>query len=199
MGFNENLAVGQIAESAIAKWLMARGSAVMPAYQVEKQSGKGPQLFTQADGLVAPDLLVFTTNNGIQWIESKHKTVFTWWRKTGAWTTGIDLRHYGDYLRVAKETRLPVWLLFFHRNSKPDPRDLQYGCPPECPTGLFGGELFDLVTKEDHRTTPLDNSRQQGVLGHGKSGMVYWNVADLKKIASREDVLTVESATRLAA
>lgn len=191
MGFHDQLAIGQIAESAIAQWLRARGACVLPAYQVEQASGKGPQLFTPDAGLVAPDLLVFTASRGILWIEAKHKSVFTWWRQSGSWTTGIDLRHYGDYLRVAKATHLPVWLLFFHRCSTPDPRDVAYGCPEECPTGLFGGDLFDLVTQEDHRTPPLDAKRTQGVLGHGPSGMVYWDVAVLKKLATTDQVLAV--------
>ena len=198
MGFDDSLKFGQIAESLISKWLMDKGMAVMPAYQVEKQTGKGPQLFLRNAGLVAPDLLVFS-DNGIKWIEAKHKTRFTWWRQTRAWTTGIDLRHYGEYLHVAKATKLPVILLFFHSDSTPSASDLQYGCPAQCPTGLFGGELFDLVTKEDHRTTPKDPQRQNGILGHGHSGMVYWNVADLSHLATKDQVISVSAGQRLAA
>lgn len=76
MSFQHKLEVGRITEGLISRWLMARGAAVMPAYEIEKSSGKGPQLFTADEGLVAPDLLAFT-QNGIQWIESKHKSVFT--------------------------------------------------------------------------------------------------------------------------
>ena len=187
MGFNENLKFGRVAEGLIAKWLMARGSSIMPAYEIEKHSGKGPQLFHAEHQLVAPDLLVFN-HAGVQWIESKHKSVFTWHRVTGKWTTGIDLRHYTDYLMVSKQTKLPVWLLFFHRNSKPDIRDLKQGSPHECPTGLFGGELFSLVAAENHRSPAFD-ARRTGMIGHGKSGMVYWAVDELKLIATRDEVL----------
>jgi hypothetical protein len=191
MSFAQNLASGRVAEGFIAKWLMARGNAVMPAYEIEKSAGKGPQLFAQDADLVAPDMLVFT-HDGIAWVESKHKSVFTWHRVSRQWTTGIDLRHYGDYLRVSKKTKLPVWLLFFHRESVPAQRDIEMGCPSACPTGLFGGELFLLVTKENHRSPPLDRGRI-GVVGHGKSGMVYWAVNDLKLIATKDDVMAVSA------
>lgn len=185
MSFAHSLEVGRITEGLIAKWLIARGAAVMPAYEIEKSSGKGPQLFTAGEDLVAPDLLVFA-QNGIQWIESKHKTVFTWHRKSAQWTTGIDLRHYGDYLKVAKQTKLSVWLLFFHSNHIPHPRDREFGCPEECPTGLFGGELFSLVLRENHRAPAFNTD--SGIVGHGHSGMVYWSADKLRKLATKEEV-----------
>jgi hypothetical protein len=187
--FEQSLEVGRVAEGLIAQWLMARGSSVMPAYEIEQSSGKGPQLFMRDAELVAPDMLVFS-HRGVQWVESKHKTVFTWHRNTKQWTTGVDLRHYGDYLRVAKQTKLPVWLLFFHRESRPSADDLRYGCPPECPTGLFGGELFDLVVSENHRSPHFDPTRT-GIVGHGKSGMVYWSADQLKMLATKDEVFSV--------
>jgi len=194
MSFAQNLQTGKIAEGLIANWLIAKGSAVMPAYEIELSSGKGPQLFSSDGGLVAPDMLVFN-NHGITWVESKHKSVFTWHRVTQKWTTGIDLRHYGDYLHVAKQTKRPVWILFFHRESKPAERDIQAGCPPECPTGLFGGELFSMVTTENHRSPAFDPGRT-GVIGHGRSGMVYWAVDDLRMLATKEEVESVGRAIR---
>lgn len=187
MSFAENLRTGRATESLIAKWLMARGAAVMPAYEIELKTGKGPQVFTSAASFVAPDLLVFN-DHGIQWVEAKHKTVFTWHRMSQQWTTGIDLRHYADYLRVTQQTKLSVWLLFFHDTEQPAGRDVAHGCPDTCPTGLFGGDLFNLVEHESHRTRPLDTFRK-GEKGHGHSGMVYWSVNSLRKIASREDVI----------
>lgn len=184
--FAQTLETGRIAEGLIAQWLISRGAAVMPAYEIEQSHGKGPQLFTPSADLVAPDMLAFT-HKGIKWIEAKHKSVWTWHRKTKQWTTGIDLRHYGDYMRVAKQTQIPVWLLFFHRETAPDPRDVEAGCPECCPTGLFGGELFSLVVSENHRSLPYDPSRA-GFVGHGKSGMVYWSHSALKQFAKREEV-----------
>jgi hypothetical protein len=114
-------------------------------------------------------------------------------RQSSQWTTGIDLRHYGDYLHVAKQTKLPVWLLFFHRDSAPSQSDLRFGCPAECPVGLFGGELFSLVTRENHRSPHFDPSRS-GVAGHGRSGMVYWSVNQLRLLATKDEVVGVSES-----
>lgn len=194
MSFARDLQTGRVAEGLIAAWLMNRGASVMPAYEIEKSAGKGPQLYSDESELVAPDLIVFT-HKGIQWVEAKHKSVFTWHRKTEQWTTGIDLRHYCDYLRVAQKTRMPVFLMFFHRESTPDQRDLMNGSPQECPTGLFGGELFGLVARENHRSPHFDPGRT-GMKGHGNSGMVYWSVNNLKQYAPRDEVFEIAQRMR---
>lgn len=77
--------------------------------------------------------------------------------------------------------------MFYHRESVPDERDSQHGCPQSCPTGLFAGELFCLVANENHRSKPFDPSRD-GFIGHGKSGMVYWSEKSLKLVASKQEV-----------
>jgi hypothetical protein len=168
----------------------------MPAYEIEKSTGKGPQLFSGGGDFVSPDMLVFS-HSGICWVEAKHKTRFTWHRVTGQWTTGIDLRHYGEYLEVEKKTRLPVWLMFYHREPTPSASDLRDGCPPECPTGLFGGKLLDLVVAENHRSPHYDPVRT-GITGHGRSGMVYWTPSALRLLATKEEVLAA-AGTRKAA
>lgn len=174
--FEQNLAVGQLGESLISRWLQSRGHAVFPAYQIEHQTGKGPQMFAASGDLVLPDLLAFRQGK-IQWFEAKHKTCFTWHRMTGRWTTGIDLRHYGEYQEVAARTGLPVWLLFFHPNSQPDARDLRHDCPPECPTGLFGNDIAILTKCENHRSDRW-----------GRSGMVYWSVDALRLVAPTHEL-----------
>jgi hypothetical protein len=46
-GFQKRLAFGQIAETAIAQWIMrARGGVVLPIYEVEHDTGKGPRVFS---------------------------------------------------------------------------------------------------------------------------------------------------------
>lgn len=197
MTFAANLATGKVAEGFIAQWLMARGNHVLPVYEIEKSAGKGPQLFSKGAGCVAPDMVAFTAN-GVMWVEAKHKSVFTWHRNSQQWTTGIDLRHYGDYMHVAKKTQLPVWLMFFHRESTPSDGDRRSGCPDACPTGLFGGDLFSLVMRENHRTLPLDAYRD-GVKGHGRSGMVYWAHGSLKQLATKADVMRLVTQKAVAA
>ena len=187
MTFQENLAVGQIGEGAIARWLRRRGAHVLPAYEKEIDSGKGPRLFGPDGQLVTPDLFVFPY---LQFIEAKSKSVFSWYHKTGEWLTGIDLNHYADYQKVERDTGRAVWLFFLHRLSKPSELDRKgrkdcrkcaasFGgscCPPECPTGLFVGALARLSSNEHHQHS-----------NHGRYGMVYWNVGALRRVAEIDE------------
>lgn len=174
--FEQTLARGRVGESVISRWLQSRGHLVFPAYEVEIGTGKGPQLFSASGDLVLPDVLAFKGRT-IHWVEAKHKTCFTWHRNTGRWTTGIDLRHYEEYQEVSARTSLPVWLMFWHPKSTPNPRDVDHGCPPECPTGLFGNEIGILTQRENHRSDRW-----------GRSGMVYWAVQSLRLIAPATDL-----------
>ena len=174
--FEQRLSFGRVGEGVISRWLQSRGHLVFPAYEKEIGSGKGPQLFCSAGDLVLPDILAFCGSR-IQWVEAKHKTCFTWHRMTQRWTTGIDLRHYREYQEVAARTELPVWLMFYHPQSKPDDRDIKHGCPPECPTGLFGNDIETLSACENHKSSKW-----------GKSGMVYWAVDSLRLIVPAESL-----------
>lgn len=174
--FERTLAFGQMGESLISRWLQSRGHAVFPAYQVEHQTGKGPQLFAASGDLVLPDLLTFRGGK-VHWFEAKHKTCFTWHRISGKWTTGIDLRHYCEYQEVALRTSLPVWILFWHPMAEPSDADKAHGCPPRCPTGLFGKDITVLARCESHRSDR-----------HGRSGMVYWAHDALRLLAEPQEL-----------
>jgi hypothetical protein len=178
--FNETLARGQLGESLIANWCKARGNSVLPVYEKEIDTGKGPRFFTPEGQLVAPDMFVMPS---MHWIEAKHKSVFTWHRISRKWVTGIDRNHYADYCRVLEISRRPVWLLFLHRSSQPDARDLQHGCPSKCPTGLFGGNLKTLMRNINHEHA-----------NHGRHGMVYWASETLKFLAPVEELLAERAA-----
>lgn len=177
--FKERLAFGKLGESKIASWLRTRGNYVLPVYETEEQY-KGPRLYAPTREIVSPDLLVFNFE-GIRWVEAKHKTVFTWHRITERWTTGIDRRHYKEYLSLAEEWPWPIWLLFLHESDEPDERDKEY-CPKKCPIGLYGGDILLLNKKINHEH---DN--------WGKSGMVYWAEKSLIKLATLQEI---NNATR---
>lgn len=174
MSFQAKLKIGQAGESAISRWFQGRGFAVMPVYEKLIDTGKGPQLFLPNDRrLVAPDMFVFGDGKA-WWIEAKHKTAFTWHRKSQRWVTGIDLRHYEDYLIVDSCTPWPVWLLFLQRGGQAK------DSPAESPSGLYGNRLDYLRQHESHRH---DN--------WGPSGMVYWSIDRLKLMAPLSDVVEV--------
>lgn len=180
MSFQAQLAYGKAAETAIAGWLMSRGNCVLPVYEKIIDEGKGPQLFTSNTELVAPDLVAFKEGKA-RLIEAKHKTGFTWHRITQRWVTGIDLRHYKDYLSVASATDVPVWLLFLHEGGTAK------DSPAESPAGLFGNEIFALRENENHRHE-----------NWGMSGMVYWAREEdggaLKYIASLDAIRLAAAA-----
>lgn len=169
--FSDSLSFGRAAESDIATWVRSRGWSVLPVYETLMETGKGPQLFTPLEGLIAPDMLIFKGDKAL-WIEAKHKTAFSWHRMTRRWCTGIDLRHYADYCKVADSSPWPVWLLFLHRGGQAK------DSPPESPAGLFGNTLEFLRDHEHHRHS-----------NYGRSGMVYWELDRLVLLAALETVL----------
>lgn len=179
--FARSLSVGQLGESKIAQWLNRRGWAVLPVYDVEMNTGKGPRLFAPDDKLIALDMFAFhPSKRAALWIEAKHKTVFTWHRISRKWTTGIDLRHYGDYLRIADMSPWPVWLLFLHSQDRTQRRDE----PWPCPTGLFGQTLDYLRAHENHRHE-----------NWGRTGMVYWAHERLVQLATLAEINGVPANT----
>lgn len=171
--FQKNLAFGQIAESDIARWLRNRGAVILPVYDIEYDTGKGPRLFAPGGKqIVAPDLYVFPKNGGACWVEAKHKTVFSWYRIGSYWVTGIDLHHYREYRIVRERLGRELWLMFLHRSDVPGTRDLPYA-PGPCPTGLFAGELQRLIACESHTSDRW-----------GNHGMVYWAESSLQLLAT---------------
>lgn len=169
---------GEIGESLIARWLRWKGWQVLPVYEKEIDNGKGPRLFLNTfKQLIAPDLFIFKSDgkHTALWIEAKHKSVFSHHRITDRWVTGIDLRHYKDYIKVNKLSPWPIWLFFLHQKDRCDKRPNE---PWPCPTGLYGQTIDFLVNNENHRHQ-----------NWGNSGMVYWAETTLKKLASLDEVL----------
>lgn len=172
--FREYLELGQEGEKAIAMFLRKRGYSILPVYEKISDDHKGPRLFLPDDTKIAPDLFVFRMNDDSEleayWIEAKRKDAFSWHRNSGRWVTGVDLRHYRDYCSIDEETPWRVWLFFLHLGGQAK------DSPAESPTGLYGGDLQWLKTHENHRGN------------WGNSGMVYWNIDSLHKLATLEDL-----------
>lgn len=177
--FEHRLAFGKVAESKIANWLRhVVGRTVMPVYEIELNTGKGPQIFAPECGYVAPDLFIPNGKDGAFWAEAKHKSVFTWYRIKERWVTGIDLHHYDDYLAVRERYGWPLWLVFLHESDVPSEEDQRWLCPDSCPTGLYGGEILELSECESHRSP-----------NWGQHGMVYWAHENLRLLAPLDTVI----------
>lgn len=179
--FEQDLAFGKIAESQIATWLRrVHGWDFLPVYDIEKHTGKGPQVFTTEDALIAPDILAMKRDGGqwkLRWIEAKRKTAFSWHRQSRRWVTGIDLKHYRDYQAIAERYPWELWLLFLHESSMPSNEDRSHSCPSRCPTGLFGEEIGKMSRHENHRSDK-----------YGKGGMVYWKHQSLRQLATLNEI-----------
>jgi hypothetical protein len=185
--FDANLETGQRTENLVANWLRSRGSTTIqicdsPLFIDEKGAKRGPKVLDQAGFFTAPDIMTWKDGE-CMWVETKHKTVFTWWRIGKRWQTGIDAHHYEDYREVKRLTGQRVFITFLHVSSTPASYDTAHDCPPECPTGLFVAEIFRL-----ENTVRIDPR-------WGRHGMAYWNASvpgqqdgPLQRIATLEQV-----------
>lgn len=173
--FEEALQYGKQGESAVTRWLVhAVGASVLPVYDIQNQEAyKGPRLLTPDRDLILPDMLVFRRGR-VDWIEVKHKSVFTWHRLTRTWTTGIDKRHHEHYLEVQRRHGINVWLLFLHDKEDPDPGDVPYCRGEKSPTGLF----CCWAGSEPHHSHA----------NWGRTGMVYWEHGRLTRMAALDEV-----------
>lgn len=185
MTFTDQLAFGQIGEGYIAKWLRGRGWNVLPVYEKEIDTGKGPRLFmsefSARPELIAPDLLAIKGGSFV-WVEAKRKTRFSWYGKGKYWVTGIDHRHYVDYIQVQEELGVDVWLMLLHTESATWQTDIDKRNAPEtCPVGLYGRTIKKLMLCISH-----DSEK------YGPTGMVYWRDTDLIKLAELADVIPTQ-------
>lgn len=171
--FAAQLQWGQKGEKLIAEYLCGRHKlAVMPVYDVQIQSGKGPQVFTADASYAAPDALLFNSQVA-RWVECKQKTSFTWHRNTQRFTTGIDANHFQDYLKVKEISPWPLWLMFLQGEG--EAKDTPQG--KVAPSGLYGGEIDYLKDNVNHTHA-----------NWGRHGMVYWAEETLHKIDSLKNM-----------
>jgi hypothetical protein len=178
-------------EDLIACFERRDGFIILPAYEKESQTGKGPRLYLPFGSghreLIVPDLLG-KRGGEIAWIEAKLKKHFTWHARSGHWQTGIDQRHYEDYLKVLELTQWDVWLRFLHMHDTPPRSKWADGLggghpqPLHCPTGLYGGSLSRLLFLVDHVGSYVDEE------GRRTCQMVYWNYEDLDHLATLQEV-----------
>ena len=163
--FKKSLEYGQIAEGAIVKWLIERGNSVIPVYEKEIDTGKGPQVFTANESVVAPDVLVYK-NGKFFFAECKRKNAFTWHRISKRWTTGIDIRHYKEYLKVSDIFETEVYLFFLQMGGVAKDSE-------KSPSGLFYNSL-SFLSKDENINHVNDKWAK---------GMIYWSIDKLIKIA----------------
>lgn len=171
MTFAEALKIGQTGESIISKWIQRKGFSVMPVYEESYNKYKGPMVFTTSGGLVAPDMFVFNDKRAF-WIEAKNKSAFSWYRKKERWTTGIDTRHFNDYVSIAESSSIPILLTFIQHNG------IAKGDEVQGPTGLYWHTVRWLKTHMSHT--------------HDSPPMIYWAEKTLKFVCTLEQLMETD-------
>ena len=182
MSFEEALQVGLIGEGLCAAWWQAFGWHILPAYEIEADSGKEPRLFMATqERLITPDMLCIKGDKAC-WAEAKTKSAFTWHRKTETFQTGIDRRHWRDYLKVSESQSFPMWLMFVHRAGQ-----VAKNTPPgmESPSGLYAQDIVKLRATIDHEHA-----------NYGPSGMVYWRESAFKRLCDYEELVRIARGLR---
>ncbi len=179
--FSTRLAIGREAERAIANLLRDQGHSVQFAAEVPVNAFHGPQLYYPGGSVTLPDLIVFHKKaQSIFYVEVKVRENASWHRLSGNWQTGIENRYLEDYLKVAEYTSLQVFIYFVHVKSQPSAADQRFGCPSECPTGIFRAEAKDLAERVSHRW-------HSGL----SQPMVYWNLVELERVAPIEALIEI--------
>ena len=112
--FKLQLAFGKEGEHEIGEYLIKKNYSILPLYQFNDDIA--PQLFTSNSTITAPDLFV-CGNNKFFWVEVKTKN--RWIKYLGIYETGCNYKHYLEYLKISKETTLPVYLIFNHKEVYP--------------------------------------------------------------------------------
>ena len=193
-GFDRQLKEGKLGEGAVASWLLHRhadnGAAILPAYEVDGLGFKGPTLYMADRTLITPDLLVLPAGGPVYFAEVKTKTTFTWFRRTATWQTGIDKRHWDDYLRIREQLQIVIVLMFYHRSGESRQQDRALGAPSECPSGLYCQTIGKLRKCIDH--TGADTGRSNG------SVLVYWGIDALEFRAAAAEVEMSQEWRRVA-
>ena len=167
--FRVALAGARAVEIAVAAWLMDRGHLVLPVYDYSGAGDdKAPRLhaFSCEDSLVLPDLLVCRAGLS-QWVEVKYKTAGSATAIRGNQIqTGISLRLYQQYDRVARESGFDVWMCFAHRTEN----------------------LITLNSLKELRNLPVSGPPRKSS-GPDRGGSVFWPLEELRVVASFGEVV----------
>lgn len=114
--FKDFLKFGEDGEKEVAIQLIEKGINIMPLYQFTNKD-KTPVLLTKNTQIIAPDLICYYKNKSF-FVEVKTKN--KWVVSKNYIETGLDYKHYLEYLKIKETTGLPVYLFFNHINEKPN-------------------------------------------------------------------------------
>lgn len=154
--FKEQLAIGKEGEHEIGNYFMNKNYSILPLYQFEDNIA--PKVFTLNNTLTSPDMFI-SGNNKCFWVEVKTK--FRWVNYNNIIETGINEKHYRQYLSIAEKTTLPIYLIFNHKKTPP--------------IGYF---YIDIKTPYNRIWDGINIADQKYI----SQPMVFWKYEDLIKI-----------------
>jgi hypothetical protein len=128
--FGQNLALGQEAESMLAKCLARRGHHAMRIFP-EQSTGIGPRIETPTGAIVSPDIIAVTGDGNVIWFEVKSKGVpgYRYSGENRGWEHGVDWGKFRDYGRLAE--RASVNIMVRELKSPPSLDPLPERFPPK--------------------------------------------------------------------
>jgi len=115
--FEAQLALGNMGELLVSRWLQSQGCGVLPGYDFSGGDGeKAPRLHFSDGGKVIPDLDV-CRSGGRFWVEVK-----TFWapahnRSRGMMVHGVKARLLNEYAEVERATGTPVFVFVLEVES----------------------------------------------------------------------------------
>jgi hypothetical protein len=120
--FEESLLQGVEGEKQAALELAKIGVSIMPLFQFG-MGKEAPFVLTEERKHIAPDLMCYKDRKAF-FVEVKTKMQWVkvlWCEKTKkkVYETGINKRHFDEYLEIKKITGIPVFLCFKHEEESP--------------------------------------------------------------------------------
>lgn len=113
--FEEKLAFGKEGEHEVGDYFLSRGYSLLPLYQFTDDLA--PKVFYEGTAAISPDIFV-SGDNGTFWVEVKTKN--RWIKYNGVLETGLNERHYLEYLKIKNKTALPLYVIFNHKEDNPN-------------------------------------------------------------------------------
>ncbi len=113
--FEEKLAFGKEGEHEVGEYFMRRGYSLLPLYQFSEDLA--PKIYNDGGVIISPDIFVAGLKKAF-WVEVKTKN--RWIKYLGNLETGLNERHFNEYLRINRKTELPVYVVFNHKEDMPN-------------------------------------------------------------------------------
>lgn len=113
--FEEKLAFGKEGEHEVGEYFMNRGYSLLPLYQFEDKLA--PKIYTNSGVIISPDIFVSGRHKAF-WVEVKTKK--RWIKFKGTLETGLNNRHYDEYIKIRQNTGLPLYVVFNHKEDDPN-------------------------------------------------------------------------------